>query len=395
MGSLSEILIRGSVLLLTSALPLGAGQDPDPADVLAHYRQSLSYLRSVSLHAVVTVHSSSGASDQFPQTLDYVFRWDQGTQRAAWVGRQLICDKDGRIDPWKSTFIKEIADGQMCVSLDSDRLVEEGDLSRRVILWYNYQERLRDLYENPNYGGPLFGTMYGSNHQTVADLLAASSDLHVRRENIDGVACLVLEGTSPYGQVTAWIAPEKGYSAMKWVLEKEPHHLFNDTALSVKGWRATFEMKQMQTLGAADSPLFAPARAVFTHRIERDGASDVDTYEYAVTDIQPNPDFAALGAFRIDLPEGIRVFNRDSPDLRLQWKNGGPVPLASRRDRTEAASTESTDKRMNTALAKPPARASIWAGVSAGLVLIGAVGWLVFRRPRAGSSMSTRHGTRR
>lgn len=328
----SRFLCCNSVLALTGALALSQSQTSDTADVLARYRESLSYFRSVSLRAVVTVNSTSGAPGLFPQTLDYVFRYDNHTHRAEWVGRQLIRGKDGQVDPWASTFIKEIADGSMCVSLESDRLVDEGDRSRRVILWYNYQERLKHLCENPNYGGPLFGRMYGSGYRSVADLLAGSPDLHIRseREAVNGVVCLVLEGRSPQGRVAAWIAPEKGYSAVKWSIEKRSHDLFDEVPIStrwpeVESGLVSLEVKELQEIPVEGKRVYIPRLATFTHVTSmRAGTKNTNNYEYKVNDIQVKPDFASLGAFKIELPEGIRVFNRDTPDVRFYWKDGRP-----------------------------------------------------------------------
>jgi hypothetical protein len=410
MFNLSRFLFCGSFIALVSTRGPCQTKEIDIADALTHYRESLSYLRSVSLRAVVTVHSTAGERELFPQTLDFVFRHDRDTHRAEWLGRLLIYGEDGKIDPRNSMVIKDIADGHMLASLEYDRLAAETDRSRRIMLWYNYEERLKHLYENPNYGGPLFGAMYGSSHKTVAGLFEASPDLHVRREreNINGVPCLVLEGTSPYGKATAWIAPDKGHSAMKWTIEKDPHHLFDDTVLSHK-WpglersQATFEVKETQEVAAEGSTTFAPAAAVFTHLVSHNGITDVDTYEYTVTDIQPNPDFAALGAFKMDLPDGVRVFDQQAPGIRFQWENGRPEAIIDQsflsdldreiavlKNDAHVESGESPVKPSQTTVNEPPTpvglsqapvanarrtRPYVWVAV----VVAVAIGWLVLR----------------
>jgi hypothetical protein len=320
---------------LGSIRVFGQSKDPNAAEVLRHYKESLSWQKSVSMKMVANVDSND--HEFFPQTLDFVFRRDGDNNRAEWLGRQLIFGSGGDIDVFNSDFVKEIADGNMFVSLEGMRLVEQPDSridSRRIILLYNYTERLKALLENPNFGGPLFGKMYGSNYKSVADLLGESSDLHIHdeKENINGMACFVLEGTSKYGKVTAWIAPEKGYNAMKWVIEKDSHHLFDDAAVSkkwpsVEGGQVLFNVKELHEIIGEDNTVFAPKLAYFTHITNfRDGTKNVDHFEYKTSDIQLNPDFEALGAFKMDVPNGTRVVVVEHPGFRYVWENGKIVP---------------------------------------------------------------------
>jgi hypothetical protein len=275
----------------------------------------------------------SNDSEFFPQTFEFVFRRDSQTNRAEWIGKRVILRSDGNIDLDNSDFIKDIADGNMFVNLEGMGFTNGPD-ARRVLLWYNYKERLNTLLENPNYSGPLFGKMYGSNYRSVPDLLGEAADLHLldKKENTNGADCFVLEGTTRYGKVTAWIAPEKGYNAMKWVIEKDSQNLFDDTAVSTKwptvqGSKAVFDLKELQEIERGDTTVFVPRLACFTHAVSfRDGTENIDHYKYETSEIQLNPDFEALGAFKIDFPEGIRVFNTDVMRLKFRWRNGRPVP---------------------------------------------------------------------
>ena len=325
---------------LGSVCVFGQSKEPNAVEVLRHYRESLSYLQSVSISMKMVANVDSNDVDSndhefLPQTLDFVFRRDRDNNRAEWLGKQLIFGSGGDIDVLNSDFVKEIADGNMFVSLIGMSLAEQPDSRRvRVILLYNYTERLKALLENPNFGGPLFGKMYGSNYKSVADLLGEAANLHIHdeKENIDGVACFVLEGTSKYGKVTAWIAPEKGYNAMKWVIEKDSHHLFDDAAISkkwpsVEGGQVLFNVKELHEIIGEDNTVFAPKLAYFTHITNfRGGTKSVDHYEYKTSDIQLNPDFEALGAFKMDVPNGTRVVVVEHPGFRYVWENGNIVP---------------------------------------------------------------------
>lgn len=330
MSTKIRFLLGSCLILLTSTSVLSRTQKFNSAEVLQRYRESLSYLQSVSMKILANVDSND--HELFPQTLDFVFRRDSGNNRSEWLGKQLIFGNEGDVDLNNSTFIKDIADGNKYIYLADDNLIDEGDDSRRVILLHNYEERIKDLLENPNHGGPLFGKMYGSNHKSVANLLGESSDLQIKKENINGMACFVLKGTSKYGKVTAWISPEKGYNAVKWIIEKDPHNLFDNAAIykkwqRIEGWQALFNVKELHEIIDEDNTVFVPKLAYFTFTISfRDGTNNIDHFEYKTSDIQLKPDFEALGAFKIDLPDGIRVFNKDFPSVRHTWLNGKPVP---------------------------------------------------------------------
>lgn len=323
-----QFLFGSCLIVITSTCLLSQTQKLSSAGALQRYRESLSYLQSVSMNIVANVDSND--HEFFPQTLDFVFRQDMKSNRAEWLGKQLVYDSTGELNLLVSSSIKDIADGNMLARLQNDFFNKEAARSRFIVLRYNYKEKLKELLENPNWGGPLFGKMYGSNYKSVADLLGESTDLHIldKKEKINGVACFVLEGKSKYGKVTAWIAPEKGYNAMKWVIQKDPHHLFNDATISkrTESWQVSFNVKEFHEVIVEDNTVFAPKLAYFTFTINfRDGTKNIDHFEYKTSDINLKPDFEALGAFKMDFPDGIKVFNEDLPGVRFKWENGKPV----------------------------------------------------------------------
>ena len=325
----------GSCLtLLMNTCVLSQARELSAAEALQRHRESLSYLQSVSMKIQNRVNRVDDSVDPkvFPQTSDFVFRQDVKSNRAEWVGKHLVYDSTGELNQLVSSSIKDIADGNMLARLHNDffNFNKEAPRGRFIVLRYNYKEKLKEILENPNSGGPLFGKMYGSNYKSVADLLGESTRLHIldKKEKINGVACFVLEGKSKYGKVTAWVAPEKGYNAMKWVIQKDPHHLFNDAAISkgTESWQVSFNVKELHEVIGEDKTVFVPKRAHFSHTINfRDGTKNIDHYEYKTSDIKLKPDFEALGAFKMDFPDGIRVFNKDFPGARFKWENGKPV----------------------------------------------------------------------
>jgi len=133
----------------------------------------------------------------------------------------------------------------------------------------------------------------------------------------------VLEATTEHGKVTAWIAPDKGYSALKWSIHKTGDDLFNDRPISSKSWLAVFDAVELQKVG----DVFVTKDGNFTLTIKgTDGTTRVASYKYETSDIQLNPDFDILGAFKIDLPDGTRVYMKEYPGIHYIWENGKIVP---------------------------------------------------------------------
>lgn len=332
------------LVLLICACVLGKSREPNSKEVLEHYRESLSYCQSVSMKISVDINSFDVDKNnvrqftkwRFPQEIDVIFNRDKGTDRAEWIGRQLLCGVDEKINLSSSRVVKMIAHGNKLVSLESNNAIGDDIYSRkssktiasRIMIYNSDQE---ESLENPNWGGPLWGKMCGNNFKGIANCLAYKLKMRSKKEKVNGVDCFVLEGASKYGKVTAWIAPEKGYNAMKWIFEKSSENLFNEIPLSdkwptIESGTRTFIVKELHELKNDNKKIFVPKQAHFTNITNRrDGIKHVSEYEYQTSDIQLNPDFEAMGAFKIEFPDGIRVFYEEFPDVKYRWENGKPV----------------------------------------------------------------------
>ena len=97
---------------------------------------------------------------------------------------------------------------------------------------------------------------------------------------------------------------------------------FDKTTLSdikLDSWTAVFDSVELQKV----DDVFVPKGGAFTLTIEKtDGNTSVLNYEYKISNIQLNPDFDALGAFKIDIPNGLWVFHREFPRIKYFWQNG-------------------------------------------------------------------------
>lgn len=192
--------------------------------------------------------------------------------------------------------------------------------SHALMIVNDYEDDQKLALDAPELGGPLGGRIFGNNHKSVAELLSDSTNLYLRKgqENINGVSCYVLEAKTKHGKVTAWVAPEKGYSTLKWMIHKTNSDLFDDRPISSNSWLAVFDSVEIRQT----NDVFTTTGGILTLTINFPDGRKVSWNKYKVSGIQLNPDFEALGAFKIDLPNGTPVSIDDYPGIRYVWQNG-------------------------------------------------------------------------
>ena len=309
-------------------------------DIMSRHRESLMWSQAFSMRVNVYSVPLEGIPNKSSYERNFIFRYDANTMRADWTGRF----KSGRFtaaaasdaDPCRVVAFNKVLEGQYGIETEH----EEGTKPLSAMVYENYREQLERLLDNDGYGGPLLGRIYGSGHFNVAELLRQAGDVKVRatQEEINGLQCYVLEGTTRFGAITVWVAPARAYAAAKWVIRKSSIDLFNDKPNGLDVWVAEFEVVEFEQFGTA----FVPKRASFTLTSQSPGRpKEIGRRLYEVSEVQLDPDFSALGAFRVVLPEGTRVFMRSAPGLRYVWRDG-KVSLDNR-----GASFEQIDKAID------------------------------------------------
>jgi len=317
------LLLCMAFVAFSDVCVFGQDKDPNAAEALRHYKESLSYLQSVSME--VDVESSGKRYDPNSghgrprRKANYIFRCDRG--RTEWVGQSLLLDHLGNVDPVGSRRIQIIITKKCYFYV----LGAPEELPSSALMIINdYEDHQKRAIDAPELGGPLGGRIFGNNHKSVAELLSESTNLYLRKEqeNINGVPCYVLEARTKHGKVTAWVAPEKGYSTLKWMIHKTNDDLFDDRPISLNSWLAVFDAVEVRQA----NDVFTTTGGILTLTFDYPDGRKVSWDKYKVSGIQLNPDFEALGAFKIDLPNGTRVTVEDSPGIRYVWQDGEIVP---------------------------------------------------------------------
>jgi hypothetical protein len=251
--------------------------------------------------------------------------------QAEWIGKTSFFDDNGTCYPERSKLIRNIVNGQNFVYMTfyNPELDDKGGIHPRAyITTKDVKETQNQLLEYASNGGPLDGIIYGNNHKSVADLLSNASSLHLmgNQEEIAGTFCSVLEAVTKYGKVTAWITPDKGYNALKWSIHRTSQDFLDDKTLSEKGLKvckSVFEASEIQKIGDQ----YIITKGGFTQEdITLDDQKNTRNNKYERTEVILNPDFEALRAFEINLPEGTVVSNEDIPCIKFVWTDGKLVP---------------------------------------------------------------------
>ena len=307
------------IIIVSSGLSVfGQDKDPNAAEILQHYRESLSYLQSVSMKVdtKVTQNIKNPEKPNYFET-SVIFRQDHG--RTEWIGQVSVFDDHLNVDPNQSYIIKEIITG----SRELYVIHSINELPKLAMISENYNEAQERFLGASKYGGPLGGRIFGNSRKSVAELLGEAENLYLRdeQEDINGISCYVLEGKTKHGRVSAWVSPDKGYNALKWEIHKTKGDLHREKSLTADSWLALFDNVNVQEV----NDVFVTSGGCFTLTTKSEGNTDFERCEYKVSNIQLNPDFDALGAFKINLPNGTKVFVQESPGVCYIWRDGQVV----------------------------------------------------------------------
>jgi hypothetical protein len=162
----------------------------------------------------------------------------------------------------------------------------------------------------------------------MAELLSDSDGLKlIGQETLSGSLCYIVETQTIYGTFTVWITPEKGFNALKYVVRRRGHDILRDDIhFDDQGITECVEVADsidVRKIGG----VFIPISGKLTDNVKAgDDWESTDHVEVKRSEIVLNPDFKALGAFKISFPEGTEVTHQDIPGLRFRWTNGKFVP---------------------------------------------------------------------
>jgi hypothetical protein len=191
------------------------------------------------------------------------------------------------------------------------------------------EELLFTVQAQGNDGGFLLGRMGGIGPAAkMAEMMSESNSLKlIGQETLSGSLCHIVEAKTKYGTYTAWIAPERGYNALKYTVSKSGRDILrDDIRIEDQGITEWVEIVDSIDVQKIDG-VFVPISGKLAVKAKAGNEwESTDKVEVKCSDIVLDPDFEALGAFRITLPEGTEVTHEDIPGRRSRWADGKFVP---------------------------------------------------------------------
>jgi hypothetical protein len=232
--------------------------------------------------------------------------------------------------------------------IDQDyRATEAGDdLKLRYLSVSRNSGRLRPAVLNLlDDAATLDGVFHGSTGSMVeilrsAKILTANDEL----EDVHGHETYVLSADTAYGEYTLWLDPAMGFVPRRIKLTREADDLYNGEPMGtppeplsadvIATWPQESLVQneilvddiRIEEIG----DLFVPIAATIANRRQYISGKTlmIDTIHRRF-DIETEPDFEALGAFNLVIPDGTLVAfedERGSDGIEYMWRGGAIVP---------------------------------------------------------------------
>ena len=309
-------------VMLAGVLLGSAAQELDPEVLLEGYNLCNREFETISYDLGITVQTRS-------EKFVYALKHCSSNEKKQWIGRMTFYKEDGTIYPANNSLIVDICDENRWVHLQNySPDVDNKRPPQAILLEKRRDQEFQESCNMPELGGPLTGRIYGHDHHSVYDLLKGATDLKSHNKVIDiiGHDTYLIEADTKYGVVRAWISPDLDYSCLKWEIVKDRSQYYrygkpvNDEFTE---WTASYDAEKVEQI---DGQYFV-TQAKFNHKV-KDGDIVLanSTFHYNLKNIDFNPDYETLGAFKIQLPEGTVVEHDDIPGIQFRWTNGKFVP---------------------------------------------------------------------
>ena len=314
---------------------LMAGDDGMPFDqVLAAYKASVELENSIGMAIEVSGHRDTADS---PARNIIKVQFYRDGNRLSWRGGMAGVDSKGAINPVSSVAINTVFDGDKSLAVSGPE-AKFGPLFRARIAPHSSDVVRHAMYDS-NFGQFLNGRASDNGGKSLVDLLSESVNKQVlTSEIVAGDKCMVIQGGTKNGIITAWVSMERGGIVRKWQVVKRGNNLMDNEPLSSMGVKSRTSIIDIDEV-AQISGHFVAISGRYTERIERPNGDQTTLVTVAKrSHIEFSPDFEKVGAFRFDLPEGTNVVLEEFPGIKYEWSKGKPVPSI------DMASIENIDK---------------------------------------------------
>jgi hypothetical protein len=239
-----------------------------------------------------------------------------------------------------STVIQTVVDSSRMISFESPEGIAPDSVAIRKV--GSLGTRTFDSYWGN--GEVLNGQLSGQNGQTTPEILETATTMAVKEEmeEVNGHKTWVLGADTPHGKITLWIDPECGYNPRRILLEQTGDDIHNGKPLSTPppplpfgGVSSRPHSRMVRFEELADNIEIEKVNDVFipvgcstrTSEFYENGEETHLKSTHKRTHIDLNPDFDAIGAFVLDVPNGTPVHDLDFQAVSYVWQDGTYVPM--------------------------------------------------------------------
>jgi len=178
----------------------------------------------------------------------------------------------------------------------------------------------------------------------LAEILRNAQSLEVAEEveEVHGADCVKIEASTRYGRFEVWVDAQSGFFPRRIRCLKQGEDLLYDTPLSESALTVP-KGRQVIPRGPVSAPkqwswemdvpelaeyegVFYPVETISKiHASFITGEEVLRTWHAKIVNVDFDPDFDNIQAFRLIAPDGTEVRDSDSPGLALELRNGEVV----------------------------------------------------------------------
>jgi len=319
-----EVSVVLSALLLLSAHALGQPAQAVVGNILEKYQSSLSKMSVYAVEGECKASARTSAGRE-GTTLARFRHFRDGDSIDV---RRDVFDVDAQGEP--SARPRDYS--RAVINREDEGIIYYGHERVPESIIYTTKGHTESGYARAQMGGgEALEGYFASDQVQITDLMkeALSIDLQPDIEKVDGFDCYVVDVvTKDHGSYKLYIDPEHGYLPRRVEVRKSGDDIWDHTPLSDIAWMSdvdcVIEIAQIEEIDGTFVPTSFRVKEIW-----RNGDTIVQTVEmdHEITGIDFHPDFETLGAFEVDLPDGIKVNHQDfvTSGLGFEWRDGKVV----------------------------------------------------------------------
>jgi hypothetical protein len=261
--------------------------------------------------------------------------------KSSWTRTLSEFRTDGnRVDSTTKRWIHLSAPGDQCPDEDAGINTVIWDGKRWISFQQNTEQAFiseKETHKNEfvsyGYSGASLNGFFWGDKKPVEDILVQASKINLRSqtENVNGVNCYIIDADTTSGKYSLWIDPEHGYNIAKAKVSKNGNDILYGRAIhqiDISDFTFSIDKVEFQKINHGWVPILAEYQISTRYT---DGRVITEKTNHKRIQVNPNPDFEAIGAFVPTIPDGTDITFEGVNGIGFIWSQGKPVPKIDNR----------------------------------------------------------------